>query len=386
MAEILTFDPIEDCIRDVLSILEKENFEEVVWVGMHGWIRCIARGIWLKGYRFDKVLTNNDSRWGQEYEDIDECKFTVVPFNTAKEVGDQGVYVMANTHGEQLTKQLLDLGCSSKRIYVLPDANYYMKNAKKRMMESYGYKMEPMTHKEVQAAYLNLLCEFKKICEKNGVSYFLDAGTLLGAVRYQGFIPWDNDVDVTIPFEDYKKLIEVFPSGGRYELLNHMDYPEARIPLFVDNNFSVYRRTSGLLLPLNIDIIPILSFGNSLQDAIKRKKEMEEGLNEYWVHLHTRVFDRINRFQQSKHKMLEPIFDTPNSRLLGKAYGSVGPIYAHKAEWYQNYTEVTLEGEIFRAPCGYEEVLSTLYGAYNVLPPVEQRVGYEMDFFKKRII
>lgn len=62
MAEILTFDPIENCVRDVLSILEKEDFEEVVWVGMHNWIRCIARGIWLQGYHFDKVLTNTNSR------------------------------------------------------------------------------------------------------------------------------------------------------------------------------------------------------------------------------------------------------------------------------------------------------------------------------------
>lgn len=386
MAEILTFDPREDCIRDVLSILEKEDFEEVVWVGMHGWIRPIARGIWLQGYRLDKVLTNSDFRWGQEHEDIDGHKFTVVPFDTAKKIGDRAVYLIANTHGEQLTNQLTALGCSSKRVFVLPDGKYYMKNAMKRMMELYGSQMEPMPYKEVQAARLNLLCEFRKICDENGLSYFLDSGTLLGAVRHQGFIPWDDDVDVAMPFEDYKKLIEVSPSGGRYELLNHIDYPELRIPEFADNNFSEYNHLTGRVYPLSIDIFPMLNCGDSIQDAVRRKTEMQEGVDEYYIYLHTRAFDQVNRFPQAYHKMLEPTSDITNSRLLMMAYGDPSRLYAFEAEWYQGYTDVTFEGEIFRAPCKYEEVLIATYGTYNVFPAVECRSGHEIDYFKKRNI
>ena len=268
MAEILTFDPIENCVRDVLSILEKEDFEEVVWVGMHNWIRCIARGIWLQGYHFDKVLTNTNSRWGQVHKDIDWHKFTVVPFETVREVENRAIYIMANTHGEQLTEQLTALGCSSGRVFVLPEGKYYIKNARERMMESYGSKMEPMSLKEIQAVRLNLLCEFRKICDENGLSYFLDAGTLLGAVRHQGFIPWDDDVDVAMPFEDYKRLEEVSFPGGRYELLNYREHPELRIPVFADNFFSVYGHLIGMVFPLSIDIFPILGCGDSLQTAI----------------------------------------------------------------------------------------------------------------------
>lgn len=390
MAEILTFDPIEDCIKDMLSILEKENFEEVVFVGMHGWIRCIARGIWLQGYRFEKVLTNTESRWGQEHEDIDGHKFTVVPFETAKEIGDRAVYLIANTHGEQLTEQLTALGCSSKRVFVLPDGNYYIKNAKKRMMEMYGSKMEQASFKEVQSARLRLLCEFKKICEENGLSYFLDSGTLLGAVRHQGFIPWDDDIDVAMPYEDCKRLAEISFSGGRYGLLSYKDQPELRELVFSDNsnnNFSSYNSWSGLVFPLSIDIFPILSCGNSLQDAIQRKKELQEGANEYWVYLHTRAFDKVNRFPQIKHKMWESTFDSTNSRLLMVAWGGdPSRLYAYEAEWYRDYAEVTFEGETFRAPCKYEEVLSAVYGLYNVFPAIEYRTGHMSKFFKKRIL
>ena len=383
MAEILTFDPREDCIKDVLSILEKEDFEEVVWVGMHSWIRFISRGIWLQGYCLDKVLTNSDFRWGQKHEDIDGHKFTIVPFEAAKEIGDRAVYLIANTHGEQLTNQLTALGCSARRVFVLPDGKWYMKNAHKRMMELYGSKMEHMSYKEVQAARLNLLCKFRNICDKNGLSYFLDSGTLLGAVRHQGFIPWDDDVDVAMPFEDYKKLIEVFPSGGRYELLNHIDYPELRIPVFADNNFSGYNHLAGMVYPLSIDIFPIVNCGDSIQDAIQRKKEMEEGVDEYYLHLYTRAFDKVNRFPQAYHKMLEPTSDITDSCLLMMTYGDTSRLYAYEAEWYQDYTDVIFEGEIFHAPCKYEEVLVATYGTYNVFPAVECRAGHEIDYFKK---
>lgn len=380
MAEILTFDPIEDCIRDMLSILEKENFEEVVLVGMHGWIRCMARGIWLQGYHFDKVLTNSESRWGQEHEDIDGHKFTVVPFEAAREIGNSAVYLIPNIHGKQLTEQLVALGCSPKRIFALPDGNYYRKNATKQVMEFYGSKMELMSHKEIRAVGMNLLREFKKICDKNGLSYFLDCGTLLGAVRNQGFIPWDDDVDVAMPFEDYKKLIEILPSGGRYELLNHIDYPELGIPLFADNNFVFYTHLVGIAHPFTIDIFPILSCGDSLHEAVRRKEVMREGNEEYWMYLHTRAFDNVNRFPQIMHKKLEPISDITNSRLMMKVYGNrTSLLYVHEAEWYQDYTEVTFEGETFRAPCGYEEVLTATYGTYNVLPTIEHRVGNGHD-------
>ena len=385
MAEILTFDPVEDCVRDVLSILEKENFEEVVLVGMHGWIRCIARGIWLQGYRFEKVLTNNDSRWGQEHEDIDGCKFTVVPFEEAKEIGDRAVYLIANTHGDELTEQLMALGCSSKRIFVLPDGKTYQKNAKRRMMESYGSKMEVMSHKEVQAANLNLLCKFKEICDENGLSYFLDAGTLLGAVRHQGFIPWDYDVDVAMPFEDIKRLTEVSCSSGRYEFISYENHTKLGVSAFADNNFSLYSPGYGMVLPLFIDIFHILGCGNSIQEVIQSKKIMEEGFNEHYIHSHTSAFDKVNRFPKINRKKFEPAFDVADSRFLMVASSYAIQRYAFEAEWYQDYTEVTFEGQTFRAPYKYREVLSATYGAYSTLPGVESRgYGGGLLFFKKR--
>ena len=67
-----------------------------------------------------------------------------------------------------------------------------------------GAKIET---KELQHIMLGVLTTFAGFCEKNQLRYYLDAGTLLGAIRHKGFIPWDNDVDVGMPREDYNRLL-----------------------------------------------------------------------------------------------------------------------------------------------------------------------------------
>lgn len=73
--------------------------------------------------------------------------------------------------------------------------------------------MESNSIELLHSIQLDMLVKFDKICEDNGLTYFLDSGTALGAVRHQGFIPWDDDVDVGMPREDYNKLLELGKKG-----------------------------------------------------------------------------------------------------------------------------------------------------------------------------
>lgn len=63
--------------------------------------------------------------------------------------------------------------------------------------------------KKLWAVELDLLAEFDRVCRKHGLTYFVEGGTLLGAVRHKGFVPWDDDIDVVIPRRDYQKLTEI---------------------------------------------------------------------------------------------------------------------------------------------------------------------------------
>ena len=71
--------------------------------------------------------------------------------------------------------------------------------------------MEQEVLRKVQLCQLEIAKEIKRVCEENGIGYFLCCGTFLGAVRHQGFIPWDDDLDMGMLREDYEKFLEIAP-------------------------------------------------------------------------------------------------------------------------------------------------------------------------------
>lgn len=131
--------------------------------------------------------------------------------------------------------------------------------------------------KELWAVELDLYMELKRVCDKNGLRFSADAGTLLGAVRHHGFIPWDDDMDFSMPREDYEKLCAIAPKE-----FNHPYIFQAfrTNPHFIYGTAKLMNiNTTGYISPFDtnhgifIDIFPMDAWN---EDEEKRNAQMKE--------------------------------------------------------------------------------------------------------------
>ena len=103
--------------------------------------------------------------------------------------------------------------------------------------------MKRMTSDEIRKVQLDMLSAFHTFCLENGLRYFLDAGSLLGAIRHNGFIPWDDDIDLGMPRIDYERAISLGENGfgGHYKIMTAKEgiYPFAKVEKYLP--FSAFR-------------------------------------------------------------------------------------------------------------------------------------------------
>ena len=124
--------------------------------------------------------------------------------------------------------------------------------------------MGSLSLEEIKKVELDALCELDRVCKAHGLSYFLAYGTLLGALRHQGFIPWDDDVDVYMPRGDYERFLAEAPAilPPEFEVLSsrsHPDYPKTfGILGLVGSTFTPQvARNRKFPIPIGIDLFPL---------------------------------------------------------------------------------------------------------------------------------
>lgn len=272
-----------------------------------------------------------------------------------------------------------------------------------------------MTTKEVQQVCLDILKDVHEFCVANGIHYSLSGGTLLGAIRHNGFIPWDDDADVQMPRPDYERFIRTYKSQRGYKLLcpEFADNGGMKVRLskvceirntFVDQG--PYRFTSQEV-GINIDIIPVDGAPSNYVEAKRHLDELVMHLRflNAWRTSASKWSDcyRYKRYgQRIKFLMFKIIGCFLNEHTLEKAlntqkkydyssaeYFIAGPHYG-MGEWQpkknmESFELHKFEDTQFYIMSGYKENLKSLYGDYMKLPPESERVTHDYNkyYWKK---
>ena len=256
--------------------------------------------------------------------------------------------------------------------------------------------MKELTLQELKDIEFEILKLFDAFCKENNITYYLSHGTLLGAIRYKKFIPWDDDVDLLIPREDYNRMLKLFKDTERYKLFAFEKNKKYRYPFAklcdmttrkVENNAN-----NGIELGVDIDIFPIDAWDDDLEKAKAEAAYIQK--NMYYLYLTklkkpdtTNVIKNIAlRIMLLYYKMLgsghvikkiEKASNHPEnkgSRHLGCkvwcVYGAKGIV---PAEAFAEARDIEFEGEMFPAPVDYDTYLSCLYGDYLPEPPKEKQ-------------
>lgn len=277
-----------------------------------------------------------------------------------------------------------------------------------------GFVSEEFLHEEVRCEYLvpssmkkawaiqmDLMVKLFDVCKKHNLRVWAAGGTLLGAVRHKGFIPWDDDCDVFLPREDYDKLLRLPPEEFPHPYFLQSEVSEKNLftPYARIRNSNTYVNEHNMRHPekLNwnngifVDIFPLDGVGNNLTKLKLQNKLVKLG----WILVHAYVLDANPRWiARLAHKILHWPFVPFNSVMAIKAIHSISRITRYddtsriglimcptydlmrnifSKKDYEETVWLPFETIQIPAPKGWRNVLTTVFGDYMQFPPLDKR-------------
>lgn len=265
--------------------------------------------------------------------------------------------------------------------------------------------MQPLNLKMRQSIALDVLSRFADYCKQNGFYYVLEFGTLLGAVRHKGFIPWDDDIDITMPREDYEKLIKNKVIDDHLIIDNYGDGNEHDTnfaKVYDDRTYAIKKngqRRCGVYIDIYpMDYIPGKWFERRLQLFML-----------FYYYIATKLAEIPTR--KANNAILQVVYNTLSFfyQMRGRGFyanklNEVARNIKHKSsmmsvmiepdkigrrtiteEEYFKSIDVEFEGQKFRTIENYDYRLSLEYGDYMSLPPENQRMAH-LDYNFYRVI
>ncbi len=261
--------------------------------------------------------------------------------------------------------------------------------------------VEAIGIKEIHSRILSIGKEFDKICSKHDIPYYMLGGTMLGAIRHKGFIPWDDDMDFGVPIEYYPRLIEYLEKElpHPYRCCTYKNHPAVLYNFIKIEDRDTCIDDTAINLPLeqklgvNIDIFPlnICTIGGKKEKDIRRKKKILGMIyqqsfnhpNSYCRKMIKKILQLIHGNNPSKlqNEIESLLFSIHEGSYLGNLFGRWAEKEIIPIEWYGKNKRYTFEDTSFIGIEDYDNYLTRLYGNYMQLPSPQKRVAHVENVF-----
>ena len=257
------------------------------------------------------------------------------------------------------------------------------------------YNPEGSNLRRAQLRMTEMLAFVDRVCRENSLNYWLDSGTLLGAVRHGGFIPWDDDTDIVMPVEDYRKfkkiMLKMNPSDEFLLQINETDSGYfAMWPTLVDkkseyvwnSNIHKFRKYRGL----QVDIFVVTDIYNKIVDdfILKYHRDMVDRALDIGKPV---WFVRFNQFVSQCMSRIAYFVGGLFSRHQDEYYQQYGSYFTkevHKSSDIFPLRRIEFEGIELNAPCNADAYLKDIYGSdYMMIPEEEKRETHCVDVIFK---
>ena len=254
--------------------------------------------------------------------------------------------------------------------------------------------IDPKTLRKAQLIMLEMLVEFDAICKKHQLQYWLDAGSLLGAVRHQGFIPWDDDIDLSMPVEDYNRFKEIaqselsdaiFFQTSQTDRKFKFDYIKLRSNKAKIVEFHEKGREIAYHQGVFVDIFPMLTvpnrefYYNYYNDIFKLIRDVSS------LSLHTPSGEDHPKARKKLVESLDTLHQGWQEENTKVIYSGAMP---DVAAWFDKekifpLTSIAFEGLEFPVPNDVDHYLNSIYSFnFMELPPEDKRTvhAYSIEF------
>lgn len=304
------------------------------------------------------------------------------------------VVLIASKYYTQMCQQLELLGYEENK-HIFQTVNFYDLDKVISKMEGIDADLVELNSAQVQEFQLDILRFVKKVCKEHHLRYYMCGGTLLGAVRHGGYIPWDDDIDLAMPLPDYKKFIQIILNDDRYVPLSQYTNQ--------DNYFNFFMRILDsttvmkfweypflMTTGVSIDIFPLFGIPEKREDIDyfynKIRKINEQYINSFIENINEN--EEIKEHRRFLHKeiiKLMEVYEFDKSTNIGYLLSKYKEKEIMPRSIYEKSILLDFEGEKFSAAGGYQEYLTILFHDYMQLPPEKDRFNtHSYKAFKRQ--